>query len=126
MILAACAPHDPTPDPTDEGMVRRMWVEWESILLLSEENRFTTPEIRAAVRERQRREGLRVCEEGEHGTTWTEDCKICTCVHGRRSCPPVVCTHNSKVRETGIPTIKRGDRGAETSARSPSTETAPR
>jgi hypothetical protein len=101
-VLAACVAHSPSAEQgPGEGLPSRMRTSFEFILIVSEENRFHTPEDRAVLREMQRREGLRVCEEGEHGTTWKEDCVYCTCVYGRRSCPPVVCTHNSKVRETG-------------------------
>jgi hypothetical protein len=102
IVLAACAARSPeTEQDAGEGLASRMRANFEFILIVSEENRSVPPERRAVLREMQRRDGLRVCEEGEHGTTWKEDCVYCTCIYGRRSCPPVVCTHNSKVRETG-------------------------
>jgi hypothetical protein len=102
IVLAACTgPSSNAPARDDEGLVSRVRAEWEFMLLVHEENESLSPEHRAALREMQRSEGLRVCEEGEHGTSWREDCKVCQCIVGRRSCPPVRCTHNSKVRETG-------------------------
>jgi hypothetical protein len=41
---------------------------------------------RSEMRELQRDRGLRVCEEGENGTNWKEDCKRCRCEWGVRSC----------------------------------------
>jgi hypothetical protein len=105
-LLSACTAQGPggAPEPTqvEQGFVARVHAGMELILIVSEENRTLAPEDRALIREMQRSKGLRVCEEGEHGTTWREDCKLCTCIYGRRSCPPVRCTHNSKVRETGL------------------------
>jgi hypothetical protein len=42
-------------------------------------------------RERLRAEGLRVCEEGEDGTRWQEDCNTCWCERGRRHCTKAGC-----------------------------------
>jgi hypothetical protein len=41
---------------------------------------------RSQMRERFRAEGKRVCEEGETGTTWKEDCNDCRCDWGIRHC----------------------------------------
>lgn len=46
---------------------------------------------RARLREVHRKQGLRVCEEGEHGTEWTEDCNTCHCEHGVRVCTKAYC-----------------------------------
>jgi hypothetical protein len=42
-------------------------------------------------REYLRAEGVRVCEEGEHGTRWKEDCRTCWCERGHRYCDNAVC-----------------------------------
>ncbi len=41
---------------------------------------------RSEWRERLRADGKRVCEEGEHGTRWQEDCNTCWCEWGTRRC----------------------------------------
>jgi hypothetical protein len=41
---------------------------------------------RSQMRERFRAEGKRVCEEGETGTSWKEDCNDCRCDWGIRHC----------------------------------------
>jgi hypothetical protein len=38
------------------------------------------------LREMHRNRGRRVCEEGEHGTSWQEGCDTCWCEAGLRSC----------------------------------------
>lgn len=43
------------------------------------------------LREIQRAEGLRVCEEGESGTRWQEDCNTCWCDRGHRACTKAYC-----------------------------------
>jgi hypothetical protein len=53
------------------------------------EHTFQMMEVRAdrsEWRELLRAEGKRVCEEGEHGTRWLEDCNTCWCEWGGRSC----------------------------------------
>lgn len=58
------------------------------------EHTFQIMEIRAAYsksREYFRAQGLRVCEEGEHGTNWAEDCRRCWCEWGARDCTRVDC-----------------------------------
>ena len=48
-------------------------------------------ERRAELRELHRRQGRRVCEEGEHGTRWQEACNTCWCDHGVRACTKARC-----------------------------------
>lgn len=55
---------------------------------------FAIMEVRAEhseTREFHRARGVRVCEEGEHGTTWKEDCNTCRCEWGIRHCPNLPC-----------------------------------
>jgi hypothetical protein len=61
------------------------WVRSNSIV----ERTFQIMETRAQrseVRDLQRDRGLRVCEEGENGTNWKEDCNPCRCDWGIRHC----------------------------------------
>lgn len=47
---------------------------------------------RSKMRELLREQGLRVCEEGEVGTTWREDCNSCRCLEGGvRTCTMAKC-----------------------------------
>jgi hypothetical protein len=46
---------------------------------------------RSEVRELQRDRGLRVCEEGENGTKWKDDCNRCWCEWGVTSCTVKYC-----------------------------------
>jgi hypothetical protein len=46
---------------------------------------------RAELRELHRRQGKRVCEEGEDGTRWQERCNTCWCDHGVRACTKAKC-----------------------------------
>lgn len=46
---------------------------------------------RSQMRERFRAEGKRVCEEGETGTSWKEDCNDCRCDWGIRHCLNRIC-----------------------------------
>jgi hypothetical protein len=53
------------------------------------EHTFVIMEVRAdrsEWREILRAEGKRVCEVGEHGTRWLEDCNTCWCEWGARRC----------------------------------------
>lgn len=53
------------------------------------EQTFQIMEVRADRSERReqlRAAGDRVCEEGEHGTRWHEDCNTCWCEWGARRC----------------------------------------
>jgi hypothetical protein len=43
------------------------------------------------LREMMRAEGLRVCEEGESGPPWQEDCNTCWCDRGHRACTKAGC-----------------------------------
>jgi hypothetical protein len=43
------------------------------------------------LREIMRAEGLRVCEEGESGPPWKEDCNTCWCDRGHRACTKAGC-----------------------------------
>lgn len=43
------------------------------------------------LREIMRAEGLRVCEEGESGPPWKEDCNTCWCDRGHRACTKARC-----------------------------------
>jgi hypothetical protein len=43
------------------------------------------------LREMHRAAGRRVCEEGEHGGLWQEDCNTCFCSQGVRACTRNVC-----------------------------------
>lgn len=73
------------------GFIERLRADFEFLTMSPEERQAL--QDRARLRERQRTQGLRVCEEGEHGTTWREDCKVCQCEHGLRTCPAVKCRH---------------------------------
>jgi hypothetical protein len=46
---------------------------------------------RSEIRENHRARGERVCEEGEHGTSWQEGCNTCRCERGTRHCPSLPC-----------------------------------
>jgi hypothetical protein len=46
-------------------------------------------------REYLRAEGVRVCEEGENGISWQEECNTCSCERGRRYCTNAVCPPSS-------------------------------
>lgn len=99
VLLTACTDHNPGSQETDEetdegsaqGFVHRVRADFELITMSAEEKQAF--EDRATLRERRREQGLRVCEEGEHGTEWKEDCKVCRCEHGLRNCPAIHCTH---------------------------------
>lgn len=43
------------------------------------------------IREAMRAQGLRVCEEGESGPRWQEDCNTCWCDRGHRACTKAGC-----------------------------------
>ena len=90
-ILAACTAHAPDMEQSNESLIIRLRAMYEFSTMSEEEKRAF--EDRAKLRERQRKQGLRVCEEGEHGTKWREDCKVCQCEHGLRTCPAVKCHH---------------------------------
>jgi len=91
MFLFACTPHDSADTEPSEGFLARTISDLRFATLSDEEKQAIKD--RATVREMQRKEGLRVCEEGEDGTTWMEDCMECRCNNGRRSCPLIICTH---------------------------------
>jgi hypothetical protein len=58
------------------------------------EHTFQIMEVRAHysdLRERLRSAGRRVCEEGENGTAWKQDCNKCQCEWGVRSCTKAGC-----------------------------------
>jgi hypothetical protein len=58
------------------------------------EHTFQIMEVRAErsqMRELFRAEGERVCEEGENGTSWKEDCNTCQCDWGIRHCSNRLC-----------------------------------
>jgi hypothetical protein len=50
------------------------------------------------IRETMRAEGLRVCEEGESGPRWQEDCNTCWCDQGHRACTKAHCHHHPWAR----------------------------
>ena len=51
---------------------------------------------RSIARERFRARGYRVCEEGDEGKQWKEDCNTCRCEYGSvRSCTKAHCRHHS-------------------------------
>jgi hypothetical protein len=55
---------------------------------------------REELRERDRAAGRRVCEEGEHGGRWQEDCNTCFCSQGYRACTKNVCKKSSVQSKT--------------------------
>ena len=96
-LLAACTSHTPVNRNSDAGLIQQLRSDFEAATMSPEEKQFAKD--RAAVREMQRKQGLRVCEEGEHGTRWMEDCIECRCEHGRRRCPPIKCSHKNFVEK---------------------------
>jgi hypothetical protein len=99
MVLAsACTEHGRSRDTEARADVVASITADVSFLWMSAEDKqeFAHREQQRAV---QRRLGLRTCDEGEHGTTWQEDCMWCRCENGRRSCPAVHCTHARRQRE---------------------------
>lgn len=58
------------------------------------------------LREVMRAEGLRVCEEGESGPPWKEDCNTCWCDRGHRACTKAYCHHHPGAR----PQLERVER----------------
>lgn len=83
--LAACTSHDPqdaTPRGESTGADVPTTEDREAALKREEDRK---------VREIHRQLGRRVCEEGEHGTKWQEDCNSCWCEEGRRVCTKVGC-----------------------------------
>ena len=91
MFLSACTPHDSADaEPTEDFLAETM-SKFRAATLSDEEKQAIKD--RATVREMHRKEGLRVCEEGEDGTAWMEDCMECRCENGLRTCPAIICTH---------------------------------
>ena len=105
LLLAACTAHDPVTARGSGDVVERLGASFRASTMSPEE--LEAFENRAQLRERQRKGGLRVCEEGEHGTRWKEDCKTCQCEHGLRTCPAVMCTH---ARDKMKATVKKHPR----------------
>lgn len=97
VLLAACTSHAPADRSSGPGLIQQLRWGFDAATMSAEERQ--AAEDRAAVREMQRKQGLRVCEEGEHGTRWMEDCIECRCEHGRRRCPPIKCTHTAPVKK---------------------------
>lgn len=90
-VLTACTTPSPTTTNLGGVSVVRIRAIYELSMMSDEEKRAFAD--RAKLRDLQRAQGLRVCEEGEHGTKWREDCMICQCEHGLRTCPAIKCTH---------------------------------
>ena len=97
VLLTACTSHSPEDRRPGSGVIQQLWADFQATTMSEEEKQAI--EDRAAVRELQRSQGLRVCEEGEHGTVWFEDCIECRCEHGRRRCPPIKCSHKTQVEK---------------------------
>lgn len=97
LLLGACTPHDPSAGHSSGELVSKLRASFRAATMSAEERQEF--EGRARLRELQREQGLRVCEEGEHGTKWQEDCMGCRCEHGRRSCPSIKCTHKRRVKK---------------------------
>jgi len=98
IFLFACTPHDSADTEPSEGFLAETIADLRSATLSDEEKQAIKD--RATLRERHRKQGLRVCEEGEDGTTWMEDCKRCRCENGSRTCPAIHCTH-ARERQQG-------------------------
>ena len=83
--ILGCTGHNKAPSddtaPRVEGVVTTVLRAMETEEEAEERKR------RAISRERHRAAGERVCEEGEVGTQWREDCNICRCYEpGVRGC----------------------------------------
>jgi hypothetical protein len=101
LLCVTCTSHDGESagslgESEDSNFIEQRQADFEALTLSPEQRRAL--EDRARLRERQRSRGLRVCEEGEHGTTWKEDCKVCQCEHGLRTCPAIKCRHEAGER----------------------------
>lgn len=95
-VLTACTGYDASDAQGGEWSISEMRDDFEFATMSDEEKQAF--EQRAVTREIRRKQGLRVCEEGENGTTWTERCKICRCVNGLRSCPAIHCKSDEQKR----------------------------
>jgi hypothetical protein len=88
-LLCSCAPHRESGDGTDSERLpildRANPIVQRTVAIMEERAR------ESEIREYLRAKGLRVCEEGENGTSWQEDCDTCWCEWGRRYCDGVIC-----------------------------------
>jgi hypothetical protein len=87
ILLCSCAAHHGSDESSDAAETGRLRFLDRSDPLV--EHTFEIMEVRAdhsEWREILRAEGERVCEEGEHGTRWQEDCNTCWCEWGARRC----------------------------------------
>jgi hypothetical protein len=89
ILLCSCTAHSEGGEAAEPGRLRFM--DRSDPLV---EHTFEIKEVRADhsdMRKIHRARGVRVCEEGEHGTTWQEDCNQCRCYWGERHCPSLPC-----------------------------------
>lgn len=114
LVAAGCAPHGGQPAPT-RGLLGRL--RNDARYLQAKDDERTAIENRATMREHHRRNGLRACEEGEDGTSWREDCKVCRCEQGWRRCPAVHCTDPRVRAEMQRRRRERSSTDANTNAR---------
>ena len=64
---------------------------------------------RSEAREKLRALGYRVCEEGEEGTQWKEDCNTCRCEYGAiRGCTMAHCRHPTDEKTAPQPSVDDG------------------
>jgi hypothetical protein len=90
-LLCSCAAHHEGGESGEGADSRRLpeRIQFLDRSISLVESTFQIMEVRAnrsEWRERLRAEGTRVCEEGEHGTRWLEDCNTCWCEWGARRC----------------------------------------
>jgi hypothetical protein len=92
ILLCSCTgPRGPGEDGKTAESERLRFLDRSDLLV---EHTFEIMEVRAErseSREQQRTRGVRVCEEGENGTNWKEDCNTCRCEWGFRTCTNGYC-----------------------------------
>ncbi len=87
LLVFGCSCTGSTKSPTDGQFVRKSIERWDSARREAEARH-----ERAEMRELLRSHGHRVCEEGEVGTEWKEDCNSCRCYPGGvRGCTMLYC-----------------------------------
>lgn len=111
LLSMSCTPHQPSGEASEPAFLRDARAGIEMMFDEAAEERRTF-EDRSRVREAQRARGLRICEEGENGTLWQEDCNSCRCEDGMRSCTRIMCK-----RRTGDPTKDPKSSGSTTTDR---------
>lgn len=106
LLGLGCASHESPPEEEASGLVTRISVVAKQKFRDDDEKERI--EQRNKMREFQRSQGLRVCEEGEDKTTWTEDCNSCWCENGERHCTRLGCKTKSPKGEPLPPPPGRG------------------